>query len=39
MSLDLGQCLIPKVIGISIRAYKFLSIVARWDYFPINRSR
>lgn len=37
MSLDLGQCLIPKVIGISIRAYKFLWRIDRCSMRFISR--
>lgn len=37
MLLDLGQCLTPKVIGISIRVYKFLSRIDRCSMGFISR--
>lgn len=40
MLLDLGQCLTSKVIGISIRVYKFFiedRSLLDGIYFPINQ--
>lgn len=37
MLLDLGQCLTAKLIGISIRVYKFLSRIDRYSMEFISR--